>query len=170
MFLEEVVNASPIAIWSIVTSVVGGVLVFVITRLAIFLYRSGDVSIYCKRIADLNPRCVKLSLRVENGQAEGRRLNDLSLYANEGKDLVRLAGLEETPVLRKGQHTFIQGRGEQACLQCGPHSDNEAILEFKLPTARDDVFLVYTNMKGRKRKAKVKLGDSSERLLTFHHF
>ncbi len=170
MFLDEVTNATPVTIWPILSSIAGGLLVFVLVRLAYYLYRSGEVEVYAKRITDLNPRCVRLFLRVENGQAKARRLNGISLYGKEGKRLVKLSELEETPILRDGQHDFIQGNGKDSALQCNPHSVNEAVLEFKLPTSQSEVFLVYENMKGRKRKAKISLGDSSQRLLTFHHF
>ncbi len=170
MVWQEVANANPIAIWSILSSLAGGLLLFIMARLAIYLYRSGDMDIYAKRMTDLNPRCVKLSIRVENGQAKARRLNGISLYAYQQKQLSKVAELEETPILRQGQHNFIQGSGKDAALQCNPHSVNEAVLEFKLSEPVEEAYLVVTNMKGRKRKAKVFLGDASERLLTFHHF
>ena len=170
MLWEQTVTANPIAIWSILSSVAGGLLLFIMARIAIYLYRSGDVDVYAKRMSDLNPRCVKLFLRVENGQSRARRLNDICLYATRDKQLIKVADLEETPVLRKGQHDFIQGKGKESSLQCHPHSVNEAVLEFKLPSSFGEAYLVFTNMKGRKRKAKIALGDSCERLLTFHHF
>lgn len=170
MFWQETPAANPIAIWSILSSVAGALLLFILARLAIYLYRTGDVDIYAKRMADLNPRCVKLFLRVENGQGKARRLNDISLYAYQDKKLIKVAELEETPLLRQGQHDFILGSGKDSALQCNPHSVNEAVLEFRLARPLSEAYLVVTTMKGKKRKAKINLGDSSQRLLTFHHF
>ena len=170
MFWQETPVANPIAIWSILSSVAGGLLLFIMARLAFYLYRSGDVDIYAKRMADLNPRCVKLFLRVENGQSKPRRLSEISLYAYQDKQLTKVAELEETPLLRLGEHDFIQGSGKESSLQCNPHSANEAVLEFRLSAPLDEAYLVITNAKGKKRKAKIYLGNASQRLLSFRRF
>ena len=170
IWAETTQTANPIAIWSILSSLAGGLLVFVLVRLAIYLSHSGEVSAYAKRIADLNPRCIKLQLRIENGQNFGTKLGDLSLYARQDGHLVKAASLAETPLLRHGELNFIQGQGENATLLCPPHSRNEAVLEFRLPAAYDSVFLVYTDQKDHKRKAKVRLGGAGEQFLAFHRF
>ncbi len=168
MIWEETATTTPLALWPILGSVVGGLLVFIMVRMAIHIYRMGDVTVYAKRLTDLNPRIVKLFLRVENEQTKGRRLKELSLYIHEKKvGMRKVADLEETPLLREGQKEFIEGQGKDACLQCNPRSLNEAVLEFRLTEAYPEVYLVYTNMKGKKRKARIDLNNPSTQILFF---
>ncbi len=170
MIWAETSASSPIAIWSIFYSLAGGLLVFVMVRFALHIIRSGDIEAYAKRIADLNPKIVKFLFRVENGQNSEKCLSELALYVRKAGKMVRIATLEETPLMRHGDIHFVRGAREEASLHCAPHSKNEAVLEFRLPDAYQYVFLAYTNPKGQKRKAKILLRQSGEQLLVFHRF
>ena len=170
IWAETAPTANPIAIWSIMSSLAGGLLLFVLVRLAVHLYRSGDVEAYVRRIADLNPRLIRLQLRVENGLSVGKKLSEISLYVRKNGKLAKAASLADTPLIRQGELDFVQGQGEASALLCPPHSKNEAVLEFRLQEAFDSVYLVYTDAKAKKRKAKVHLTHTGEQLLAFHRF
>ena len=170
MVFAESASGNPIAIWSILSSIIGAVLVFALVRVAIILSRSGSLEAYAKKITDLNPCSVKLQLRIENGHGDERSLNNLSLYIKEEGHLSKASSLLETPLLRHGDINFVQGKGENALLLSAPHSRNECVVEFKLPSVQPQAYLVYEDKKGRKRKAKVSLGETREQLLYFHRF
>ena len=170
MVFAESSSGNPIALWSIFSSILGAALVFALVRIAIILSRSGSLEAYVRKLADLNPCCVKLLLRLENGHRDERTLSNLSLYIKEEGKLVKASPLLETPLLRHGDINFVVGNREGATLRSAPHSRNEVVLEFKLPTYMQFAYLVYEDKKGHKRKAKVNLGQTREQLLTFHRF
>ena len=104
IWAETAPTANPIAIWSIMSSLAGGLLLFILVRLAVHLYRSGDVEAYVRRIADLNPRLIRLQLRVENGLSVGKKLSEISLYVRKNGKIPRLSA--------KANSISSKGRGK----------------------------------------------------------
>ena len=161
-------NATNFPVVPIIVSAVATVVLFILARLAIYLYRSGEVEVTVKRIVDLNPRVVKLSLRVENRERKERAIDGLCLVKKDKKGYSMLATPVHEPLLREGRGSFLRVSKRGFGLNCGPNEVGEMVVEFNLPAATGSVYLAGFNPKGKFVVAPLSLVDSSTQLISFH--
>ena len=166
LMFEETVKAGnvlPLAI-----SLLATVLLFVLARLAFFLYRAGDLTISCRRLAELDPCMVRLDLIMENHKKAERTLQGLYIARYEGNQLVPLAMLTKDPIQRLGDSDFIEKKDRDYIFHLLPGKKNEAIVEFDLIESAPEIYLVATNKKGKCVKARLNLNDTNAQVLEFH--
>lgn len=164
--LEATPKSFPII--PVIASMTGALIVFVLARLAMYLYRSGEVEVTAKRILDLNPRLVKLSLRVENREKNEQSLKGLCLVRKEKKGYFLVSSLEQEPVLREGPGTFVITKEDGFGFVCQPNQTGEIVVEFLLPSSSNkETFLAGYDRKGKFVVAPISLVDSSTQLLSF---
>ena len=95
-------TAIPIAI-----SVAGTIILFILARVAMMLYRAEDVIIAVKKLQDLKPRSVRLILSMDNRRKSAKEFHSICL-AQKGKDgLEADAVLVRMPLVRAGGDNFV---------------------------------------------------------------
>ena len=165
-FVFESVNPV-LPIVPVIVSGVAGVVIFVLVRLAFVIYRSGEVEVLAKRVIDLNPRNVKLILRIDNHQRKESDLREIRLVKKDGNGFVDVAHLDGEPLLRRGNNSSIQKDENGFGLICPPGVAVEAILSFTLSVSMDRLFLAGVNEKGRFVVARLPSRDPNYRPLVF---
>lgn len=165
--LAETSPAIPITI-----SILATVFLFVLVRIAMDLYQSQgrDLVIVARRIADLDARVVRLDVTIENLKKQSKSLKDIQIAAFQGKVPLCLGRLEEAPIQRQGDPSFIARASEGYTLNISSNSKNEAIIEFHLSEARKNVYILATNQEGKRVRAYLNLDSSQVQLLTFRKF
>ncbi|MBR1847223.1 MAG: hypothetical protein IJ787_05870 [Bacilli bacterium] len=169
LFTYFVLAETPNPILPVALSVLGTVVLFVLVRLAMFLYRSQDseVIIFARRIADLNAKVVRLQLTVENLKHQPKALRDLQIVAYEGKEYTCLAKLDIAPIQSSGSPNLIESSGETYGLYFASNSRNEVVVHFTLSEPRKSAYLLATNIKGQKVRAYLNLESNDAQILSF---
>lgn len=156
-------TAIPIAI-----SVLGTIVLFILARIAMRLYWSGDFIMAAKKLQDLDPKSVRLILSVENRRKTVKELHSIFLARRDKSDESPLALLIHLPIVRNGDEDVVRRASSgEYYLVMRPNRKSELVLEFVLPERVDKVFMVATDEKGRRIKAPLSLDDSSTQLLEF---
>lgn len=163
--LETTTGGFPVL--PVVLSTVATVLVFVLVRFGIYLYRSGEVAFSAKRIIDLDPRIVKLSIRVVNQERRERSLTNLALYEKAKEGYALLARAEVEPLLRDGPDTFLIRDPEGYGFRCPPFQSGEIVVEFTLPEKKDSIYLGGINRSGKFVVSSLSLSSSENQWITF---
>ena len=148
-------------------SLLATVVLFILGRLAFFLYRSGEVTVYGKRLADLDPRIVRLSLVMENHQKSDWILQGLFLAKPQEKEWIPLAKLTKDPILRTGEITCVSKRDGEFCFLLTAGGKMEVVVEFELTSDSEETYLLALDKSGRLVKAKINLRDNAAQALSF---
>ena len=147
----------------------GAVLLFLLSQIAMRLYRMGDVNIYVKRMADLDPKMVRLNLDVRNANRKPYVLNHIRFATKIDGKWVEVSPLSGEPIQRKGDSAFVQKDGDGGYnLFSAVNTENEVVLETELPEALSEVCLVAENHKGKTVYATVRLDTFHPQGIIFH--
>ncbi|MBO5529255.1 MAG: hypothetical protein J6A47_08090 [Bacilli bacterium] len=149
-------------------SVLATAVVFVLVKIATMIYRSGDILIMAKRMSDLDPKVVRLTLTMENLQKSEKKLQDIQIAVKKDKKLCPVASLAGAPIQRYGDTNFLGSNDLGYYFSLLPGSKNEAIVEFHLDEPYRNVYLLGKNLKGQPVKAYVNLDTSEVQMLSFH--
>ena len=155
--------AIPIAI-----SVLGTIVLFILARVAMALYRSEDLIVAVKRIQDLDPRSLRLIVSMENRRKSIKEFHSIFL-ARKGKNgFEAVAVLVHLPLVRLGGDSFVRREASgDYYLRAKPGTKCEAVLEFDLPEAMESVYFIATDEKGRRLSAKLSLIGTATQTLDF---
>ena len=151
----------------VVISVISAVLLFVLLRVAFYLYGSGEVEVSARRIVDLDPREVKLSLKAYNRKATSRNLTEVCLAIKKDNQFVRAASLQLAPLVSKEIHSEVTKENGVYGIVLHANAEMELIADFRLEQPTPTAYLVGKNAKGRYLAAAINLYESSYRLLEF---
>lgn len=155
--------AIPIAV-----SIIGTIVLFILARAAMALYRSEDLIVAVKKLQDLDPRSVRLIVSMENRRKSIKEFHSLYL-ARKGKNgFEAVSVLVRLPLVRIGGDSFVR-RDESGdyYLRVKPNSKFEVVLEYELPEAMDVVYLLATDEKGRRLSARLLLSQTGTQTLDF---
>ena len=152
-----------------VFSVIGTIVLFILVRLAMYLYRYGDrnLLIFARRIADLDACMLRLDLVIENLERGEKQLSNLRIVSYQGHASETLAELKVAPIQRQGSSAFIQKDGSGYSLHAANGTKNEAVVEFVLTAPCKQAYLVAENQKGKTVKAYLNLSTSETQMLSF---
>lgn len=148
-------------IWAIVGSILATAFVFVLIRLAKIIRKIGEVEVVVRRMAELNPKEVKLSVLFGNADNKDREFTVFSLYKKEGKKWVCLAEPKEDPIQVDDGKGFLIHDSDGWKFHISKEHAHQVILDYVLPERADVVYVVCFEGKKR-RKAKINLSHFSE--------
>ena len=140
-------------------SLLGTVVVFILTRIAIYLYRSGEMGVRIRRYADLDPTTVRLHLLVENARQKNIAFSEFALAQKVGKELKVVAPLSGAPIVRRGGIECLQQRNGFYVLSIRSGATVEVVLEFHLSLPLTETYLCCLDDKGKHFKAKLLLNS-----------
>ena len=167
-------------LWSILTatagkaaipitiSVGGAIVLFVLARIAMVLYRSEDLIVAVKKLQDLDPRSLRLIMSLENRRKSVKEFHSIYLASKTKNGYEALAVLIRLPLVRFGGESLVR-REESGdyYLRAKPSSRGEVVLEFELPETLDMVYFIATDEKGRRVSARISLITTGTQTLNF---
>ena len=145
----------------------GAALLFLLSQVAMRLYRAGDISVSAKRIYDLNPRILRLSFMVRNDNRKPYALYRLRFAVKEGSQWKLIDSLTLAPIQRSGAPTFIRKEAEGYSFIAPVNTSNEVVLECGLPCPMDEIYLVAEDAKGKTVSAKINLTRNETQGIVF---
>ena len=148
-------------VWAIVGSILATGLVFLLIRLAKIVRKIGEVDVVVRRMAELNPKEVKLNVLFGNADNKDREFSSFSLCKKEGKKWICLSTLQEDPIQIDDGKGFLIKDGDGWKFHISRQYAHQVTLDFVLPQKEDEVYLVCYEGKKR-RKAKINLTHFNE--------
>ena len=148
-------------------SIVGGVVLFLLAQVAMRLARAGDVSISVRRIADLNPRIVRLAIGIQNQNRLVYALHRVCFAVKEGKEWKVVAPISGDPIQRSGDPSFIRKTEEGYSFFAATGTRNEVVIECELPEAMKEICLLAYDGSGKPIYTKIDLGSTEAQSVSF---
>lgn len=175
MFLADTTNSTPFIITFL--SLLGSVLVVVLTQVASKLYRNADKSldITCYRMPMLDKRTIKIRLLIQNTTGNVTHLTHFALLRKKGRKYEVISTSRDMPIQADRETSFIYGDKQSGYgLRIAPNKKYNVVLDFPLEgdsalNNEDKTYFFYINKRGKKRVSSVDLFTSKTQTLHFHN-
>ena len=173
MFLQS--TPAPVPFIITLLSVLGTVLIIVLVQVAGKIYRSADKILFVTmwKMALFDKEKYKLRLKVENMTGKVTHMRDISIIYLDHRKICVYSKLDAMPIQSEGDFDFVRDDGQGGyMLRIFPHAKHNVVLDFsknhniKLEEGTQ-LYLCYTNNRGKKRIAKINLGTDRVQVLQF---
>ena len=114
-------------------SILGSVLLFVLGRIAMKVYREEEFNMEVRRMAFLDKWNVKLEIHFSNQTKKEKEFRALCLYGVSGGSLSKVAELKKLPIAGEGSDSYISYRHEIYDFRVPPFTDLTAVIDFDVP-------------------------------------
>lgn len=148
-------------------SVGASVLLFVLAQVAMHLYRENYLDVIVRKMADLDPKNIRLQLNIHNSRHRELILKNIRFAWKEGKNWVEIAPISAAPIQRLGDPRFVRKENGGYSFYAAGGSQNEVIIECTLPQAMSEICIIGENPKGRTMCAKVNLSTLQAQVIAF---
>lgn len=174
-FLEAGTNSTPLIIS--ISSVLATILIVVLVQVAGKMYRTADkmLTVMAWKMALYDKDGYKVRLKIENTTGKVTHMKNLSLAYMLNKKLVVYSSLSEMPIQADDNFDFVSGTKESGfMLRIFPYGKHNVVLDFKkdpsviLPE-NAQMYLCYTNNRGKRRAAKIDLKTDRVQMLQFRN-
>ena len=114
-------------------SILGSVLLFILVRLAMRMYRQEEFTMEVRRMAFLDKWSLKLEIHFSNQTKKEKEFRALCLYGVSGGSLSKVAELKKLPIAGEGSQGYISSRHEVYDFRVPPFTDLSAVIDFDVP-------------------------------------
>lgn len=114
-------------------SILGSALLFVLTRIAMRVYRDEEFNMEVRRMAFLDKWSLKLEIHFSNQTKKEKEFRALCLYGVSGGSLSKVAELKKLPIAGEGSQNYISSRHEVYDFRVPPFTDLSAVIDFDVP-------------------------------------
>lgn len=114
-------------------SVLGSVLLFILVRIAMRMYREEEFTMEVRRMAFLDKWSLKLEIHFSNQTKKEKEFRALCLYGVSGGSLSKVAELKKLPIAGEGSQGYISSRHEVYDFRVPPFTDLSAVIDFDVP-------------------------------------
>lgn len=154
---------------AIIIAAVGAVLVMILVTVAKQLKFGGIYDVYCRRLAMLNEREIKLDISFSNETKTEKKIVGLSLAKKKDKEMIPIVGLALAPIARGNDYGVVSQKDGVYVLSIAPGSSRSVVVDFLLPKdfslkTGESLYLIGTDGFDKPIRAKFDLSSRSQSL------
>ena len=161
MLIFQFLSTSSNSVLAIIGSLLATGLVFFLIRLAKIVRKIGEIEVVVRRMAELNPKEIKLNVLLASADNKYREFSHPALYKKEGRKWICLSELKEDPIQIDDGKGFLRKENGEFYFHVACGNAHHVTLDFVLPEKEDEVYLVFTEGK-KLRRSKIKLTHFNE--------